>query len=160
MARPSSPDSGPIRMATPSCSTSLRASLTALSGEASDDPLITSIFLPPAVYPASLNASSAPRTPSWPSTVNAPSSVASNPTLIVPSAHANCGDRKVPPSSAAASSVFLWFFIISSILTPDVGTLLNLMPAASRFAQGFGGQMRRKPTPETEQAVWRREDDD
>ena len=34
------------------------------------------------------------------------------------------------------------------------------MPAASRFAQGFGGQVRREPTPETEQAVRRREDDD
>src|SRR5271154_6797862 len=159
MARPSSPDSGPIRIETPSCSTSLRAALTALSGEASDDPLITSIFLPPAVYPASLNAISDPRTPSWPSTVNAPSSVASNPILIVPSAHANCGDRKVPPSSATASSVFLWFFIISSVLTPESGTLLNLMPIASRSAQGFGGQMRREPAPEAEQAVRRCEHD-
>jgi hypothetical protein len=46
---PSSPDSGPIRIETPSCSTSLRAALTALSGEASDEPLMISIFLPPAL---------------------------------------------------------------------------------------------------------------
>ena len=46
---PSEPDSGPTMIWTLSCSTSLRVALTATSGLASDEALMISIFLPPAM---------------------------------------------------------------------------------------------------------------
>ena len=51
-------------MSTLSCSTSLRVALTATSGLASDDALMTSIFLPATMPPRCFTARSAPRMPS------------------------------------------------------------------------------------------------
>ena len=81
-----------------SCSTSLRAAFTAESGVALDEPLISSIFLPPAVSFFSFSASSTPRMLSWPSTVNGPSSVASTPILMV-----SCARRAAPSQPAATA---------------------------------------------------------
>jgi hypothetical protein len=80
---PSEPESGPTMMSTLSCSTSFLVALTATSGFASDDALISSIFLPATVPPRCFTASSAPRMPSWPPAANGPSSVASRPIFTV-----------------------------------------------------------------------------
>src|SRR5262245_17264798 len=101
---PSEPDSGPTMMSTLSCSTSLRVALTATSGLASDDALMTSIFLPATVPPRCLTARSAPRMPSWPPAANGPSRVASRP-ILTTGAWAVAPPATTTASTTAATAV-------------------------------------------------------
>ena len=64
MAMPSEPDSGPRMISTLSCSMSLRAMRVAVAGVVSVFATTVSIFLPPAMLPACLSASSTLRMPS------------------------------------------------------------------------------------------------
>ncbi len=73
MAMPSEPESGPRMISTLSCSMSLRAIRVAVAGVVSEAATIVSIFLPPALPPASLSASSTLRMPSAPPAAKAPS---------------------------------------------------------------------------------------
>ena len=100
---PSEPDTGPIRMSTLSCSTSLRAPRIAESGLALVENVITSMVLPPALAPACFMATSMPRSASSPSVVSAPSSVASTPILILSCACAGTASEII----AAAISSFI-----------------------------------------------------
>ena len=64
------------------------AAATARSGVASEEALMNSIFLPPAIPFFCFRASSAPRMPSWPGAANGPSSVARRPIFKVSCDHA------------------------------------------------------------------------
>ena len=75
------------------------------------------------------------------------------------SASAACGANAAPPSRAASSKLFVVPFIVSSVGRP-CWALLNIVPTPQDSRRGLAAKMRREPTPETEQAVGRREDDD
>src|SRR5919198_1225533 len=93
---PSSPESGPSRTSTPTCSTSRRASETALSGVASEHPKESLIGWPPtetpetplsgdepwSLPPRSTSASLAPKKDSFSKTANGPPQVVRIPILI------------------------------------------------------------------------------
>ena len=83
MAMPSEPESGPRMISTLSCSISLRAMRVAVAGVVSVLATTVSIFLPPAMLPACLSASSTLRMPSAPPAAKAPSVATRMPTLIV-----------------------------------------------------------------------------
>ena len=103
MAIPSEPESGPMMKSTLSCSTSLRAIRTVVSGLVSVGATTVSIFLPAMVLFTCLRASSTLRTPSAPPVAKAPSSATRMPILMVPLwARAEPGSRRA--ASAAAPS--------------------------------------------------------
>src|SRR5208283_536057 len=96
---------------------------------------------------------------SCPSTVNAPSSVAKSPTLIVSSASAIRGANATPASRTRARvpCVFMCFLPGLKALLGPRGTRF---PRFSRFAQWLLRQGGREAPPQTQNSVWRNEDDD
>ena len=103
MAMPSEPESGPRMISTLSCSMSLRAIRVAVAGVVSVAATTVSIFLPPAMPPASLSASSTLRTPSAPPAAKAPSRATRMPTLIVSCATAAPGSINARAAAAPMS---------------------------------------------------------
>ena len=90
-------------ISTLSCSMSLRAIRVVVAGVVSVAATTVSIFLPPAVPPASLSASSTLRTPSAPPAAKAPSSATRIPTLIVSCATAAPGSINATAAPAPMS---------------------------------------------------------
>jgi hypothetical protein len=113
---PSDPDTGPIRMSTLSCSTSLRAPRIAESGLALVGKVTISIVLPPALAPACFTAISVPRSASSPSAVSAPSRVARTPILIFSCASAAPAQRLA--AATADNNVLFMGVILPSVPAP------------------------------------------
>ena len=103
MAMPSEPESGPMMISTLSCSMSLRAMRVAVAGVVSVLAITVSIFLPPAMLPACLSASSTLRMPSAPPAAKAPSVATRMPTLIVSCAIAAPGSINAKAAAAPIS---------------------------------------------------------
>ncbi len=115
---PSEPDSGPTTISRPSCSTSFRAARTAESGDASVDWITSSMTLPAALPPKAASAVFAPRTPSSPSTVYVPSSVAiteSGVSLPV-AGFSSVGTPAIVNSKlvASLSNLTVWVFLVTA----------------------------------------------
>ena len=103
MAMPSEPESGPRMISTLSCSMSLRAIRVVVAGVVSVAATTVSIFLPPALPPTCLSASSTLRTPSAPPAAKAPSRATRMPTLIVSCAAAAPGSINAKAAAAPMS---------------------------------------------------------
>src|SRR5690606_32577487 len=148
---PSAPDSAPISSSTLSCSPSLRAAATAVSGLPLEDALMISILRPAISPPRSLTASSTPRMPSCPGTAKGPSSVASAPMRRVCWAAA-CPARPAESATAAIRAGILpglkW--VIACLL--DI--VMRVRPPLRTAPRGRVGHPRQAP-PDAEQAVGR-----
>src|SRR3546814_1290569 len=120
-----------MRTCTPSCSTSLRVARTALSGEASDEPVTSSIFLPPAVWSNSSSAMRTPRMESSPSTAKAPSRVASAPILMV-----SCASAGLASEAARTTAATLFTPALIAFLPRFFPSLLRTAAFEPRYLRG------------------------
>src|ERR1700712_4290213 len=155
---PSSPDSGPIMICTLSCSTALRVELTALSGVASDDTLMNSIFLPPAMPFFSFSARSAPRMPSCPGAANGPSSEAKRPIFKTSCACAMPARPAMANAAAAPTRLRANIFLCSCLTVMSrscCGCRMRPLPRLGTSTRQAAAQV----LPQAQQAVGGEQDD-
>ena len=129
---PSAPESGAIRISTLSCSTNFLAARSAESGLASDEPLMISSSLPPALLWCCMTARSKPRMPSSPSAVYVPSRVEKNPTLILSAAWAD--PAKLAAARPATNAIPMVFRIFVFLLVSEWGLLRPLRRGSALYA--------------------------